>query len=301
MGNWWSGDTVPREDPNVIDVQHLLSKDPTAIKSFLTDLRQLGYSVIRLDAQSEDLLRQFETCAQQFFELDQKTKDEFVGKEKDPLLAEIGPRPNIGYIKTRPKEYLKIRGSDPIELVPSEPPGFRDVFKKTSDFLADLGDHCLEYCGTCLTPSGAPYMTEAVLKSARDLALDGSSVSTIRYFKQVEKPEPANVNVPDEYGNVNAEKEGDEGLRLGIHADTGLLTFIRAARTPGLQIENRVTKEYFTAEKKFESEKHIFCITGRKLDMMAADEKIFIPTLHRVLFDPSVERYSLLYFMDFRK
>jgi len=290
---------VAREDPVVVEVAGLLAKEDEQVQNFLKDLHDLGYAVIRLDQSSENLLREYEQVAHEFFELDQKTKEQFAGREKDPLLAEIGPRPNIGYIKTKPKEYLKLRGSDPVEGIPDQPAAFRDSFKRTSDFFAKLGDQCLEYVGNCPTPSGKNYMTEQVLTSARSLALEGSSISSIRYFKQEDKPEAASVNVPDEYGNTNA--DGAEGLRLGIHADTGLLTFIRSACVPGLQIENRATKTYFTAEEKFESEKYIFCITGRKLDMMAAGEKLFIPTLHRVLFDRSVERNSLLYFMDFKK
>jgi len=299
MGGNWSG-SAAREDPVEVEISQLLAGDKDAVANYLKDLSELGYAVIRLNEESENLLREYENMSREFFELDMKTKEEFRGKEKDPLLAEIGPRPNIGYIHTKPKEYLKLRGTDPIESVPEKPDGFRDSFKRTAEFFATLGDKCLLYVGTCPTSDGKNYMKDDVLKSARSLSLDGSSISSIRYFKQTDGPEAASVNVPDEYGNTNA--EGDEGLRLGIHADTGLLTFIRCACVPGLQIENRVTKEYFTAEEKFEPEKHLFCISGRKLHMMSAgDEKIFIPTLHRVLFDPTVERNSLLYFMDFRK
>lgn len=304
MGLWPS--VQERENDRVVSVldeQSILHGDAKTVEMLVRDLKDLGYAVIKLQEQSKSALKIYESSCEDFFKLDEVEKLKYSGKHQDKLLDEIGPKPNIGYIRTKGKEYIKLRGSDIEALdnyVPQNPPNFKENFKSASALLSDIADACLLHVGSFqLSAEGNTYIKPDVLSSARSLARDGSSVSSIRYFQQ---KSDAVVDLQLETkAPLDEENEAEDGLRLKEHADTGLLTLIRCARIPGLQIEDRSSGEYFTVDSKYEPESHLFCIVGRKLQLVAATEKVFQPTLHRVMFDPLKERFSLLYFMDFRK
>jgi len=285
-----------------LDELKFLDGDTQSHDQFIQDLRELGYSVFRLSEETENQLRNYEEDCKSFFELDKQEKEFWRAKPEDALLESMGRRPNMGYIATHPKEYLKLRNSDGEAVIP---PSLRGVFKDAQGKLQRLGDSCMVVIGSYkVNDQQGSFMTDEILTSARSLVEDGASVSSIHYFtSEQQKNNTAAAALASGDPEYESKVAGDltDGERLGIHQDTGILTFIRSAKQPGLQILDRNSGDYFTSEEKFEPEKHLFCIMGQKIQLLAKQEKIFEATYHRVLFDPTVERFSLLYFMDFKK
>jgi len=84
------------------------------------------------------------------------------------------------------------------------------------------------------------------------------------------------------------------------HTDTGILTFILCSDVPGLQVENRETKEWIPVETLNIPKIDLFCIMGRKMEIFAAANKdpIYHATVHRVGLPYNTERHSILFFAD---
>jgi len=61
------------------------------------------------------------------------------------------------------------------------------------------------------------------------------------------------------------------------------------SEVPGLQVENRETKEWIPVETLYTPKNDLFCIMGRKMEIFAAANK-GLPY--------NKERYSILFFAD---
>jgi len=63
---------------------------------------------------------------------------------------------------------------------------------------------------------------------------------------------------------------------------------------------DRKTGKYFPCEQYYSSNKHMFVIAGKKMEIFA-NLKPINPTWHQVRIPVTSERFSLLYFVEIQK
>eukprot|EP01083_Nonionella_stella_P195534 720231_1 len=298
----------------------LFSKDENAIKQFRSDFRNLGFAVLEMDESFWECAREYRTLSSNWLynnSIQHKLKYESVAK--DELFAELGRKPNIGYILTEyKKEYLKYKNTSNEDTFPSKQiyNSFKKLFSKWNNAAMTCMDTILSEPIKKNPNKKQNYVEEKDEKNDDEIYANGmepltskidrdnirkfgaihSSLSLIHYFsRRCAKEDEEKLATRDEkLTNRTVE------VPLDVHVDTGVITMVSCSDVCGLEMLDRKTNKYFKPEEIFDPNKHVFCHAGRKMELFSWKNAIK-PTWHAVRIPLSTNRLCLLYFMEIQK
>mmetsp|Transcript_19708 Transcript_19708/g.27193 ORF Transcript_19708/g.27193 Transcript_19708/m.27193 type:complete len:351 (+) Transcript_19708:117-1169(+) len=241
-----------------------------------------GFAVLRDTDEGVNLVTECRQQVSNFFDLpvEEKSKSEVFREDVTGKR-----RVNRGYIPQHQKEFFKMRLQEPQENFPGEIPDLYPAFHKAVNHMNDIVEAALSKLapGPQIGRSAKEgrWISEETLERTSSFRAGGSSLSVIRYF---------------DMSQVDPKKEV-EHVPCESHYDTGILTLIRLSEVPGLQVENRHTKEWIPIEKVGRPG-DLALIMGRKINILCEKGVPLQPTLHRVQISSTVQRHSILYFFD---
>jgi len=295
MGSWFSFGPVA---PPAIKLGELLQQKTDAVEQFRDNYRRLGFAVVEVNDEFVNLCAKYRnTCDEWFKSHNFNEKQKFENKPKDELFAELGRKPNEGYVLTaHKKEYLKFKAGSDRELFPTD-----EIYDQCQVLIKQwrvMAEACLD---TILlekaldekTKEEDSIVTEEELENIKKFGEIHASVSQIHYFKE-RTIEEEKMTEDEKISNRTIE------MPLGEHVDTGVITLIMCSDISGLEMLDRRSNQYFKCENMYEAGKHMFIIAGRKLELFSSKKQI-MSTWHRVKIDIKTERYSLLYFWEIQK
>ena len=209
--------------------------------------------------------------------------------------------------------------NDPPECYPTEVEGLQPAYSSAMNHMHDIVHSALYKLSLGSTEvfaeSDEKWISPDFLETAKDFLIGGSSLSVIRYYNMMNIPPESVVDEKEKdssYDDSNAgdgmapksiedeigESAGASHVPCGEHYDTGIFTLILLSETPGLQVENRETKEWIPIEKVGQTGDFAL-IMGRKIDLLKSHKNLpLTPTFHRVEKSNDVERQSILFFYD---
>jgi len=298
MGTWFSSAPVA---PPAIKIGDLLKQKSDALDQFRDDYRKLGFAVIEANDEFVNLCTKYRnTCDQWFKSKTFREKQQFESKPKDELFAELGRRPNEGYVLTQhKKEYLKFKAGSDRDLFPTE-----EIYDQCQVLIKQwrvMAESCLdvillEPCVDEKTKEDTTLVSEEDVENIKKFGEIHASVSLIHYFKQLRGENEQDKKLTEEEEIANRTIE----VPLGEHVDTGVITLILCSDISGLEMLDRRSNQYFKCENMYDAGKHMFVIAGRKLELFSTNKPIE-STWHQVKIDVNTERYSLLYFWEIQK
>eukprot|EP01121_Diplochlamys_sp_Union-15-3_P000510 TRINITY_DN10446_c0_g1_i2.p1 TRINITY_DN10446_c0_g1~~TRINITY_DN10446_c0_g1_i2.p1 ORF type:complete len:301 (-),score=63.63 TRINITY_DN10446_c0_g1_i2:17-850(-) len=269
--------------PPALQADDILSLDPSSAHSkFVECMRDKGFAILTLNPKMKNAVDNYFKDAEDFFSLPLEEKKKF--NSLDELQRQI----NKNYVHVSgSKEFMKLQKNEDTNIYPTNPHTFKKSFDSVFEHLETLSKRCFTLIAkyTSAETKHSPFINDDVYKIIMKKMEERSSVSTIHYFP---------VKKSDSSTEINNEPSK-------THTDTGILTLIMCASVPGLQVQDRSKDEntFIEVEKLVKPREHIFCIIGRKTELMSnVKPSVFTPTTHRVLLPFGVERYSLLFFMD---
>jgi isopenicillin N synthase-like dioxygenase len=267
--------TPSRALPAPILISDILSSDKKKGTTELCDaMMRHGFVVLRDDDEGVNKIRDCRAQVSQFFD---SPKEEKLKHEVFVESVAGKRRVNRGYIPQDQKEFFKMRLIDGEEAFPAQKGLFRS-FSAAMNHMHDVARCSFEKLA--LGPGdGQRWVTDDTLENTGPFRERGSSLSVIRYFDMSQK------------------REEEEHVPCDAHYDTGILTMILLSEVPGLQVENRETKEWIPIEKVGRPGDFAL-IMGRKIDLLAKKEVGLQPTYHRVQIPSNVVRHSILFFYD---
>jgi len=173
-----------------IKVEDLLdSKANSAHSTFCQQLRYKGYSVISLDTNRQQLIRQYKRSAADFFSMSINEKKKYAPKQEDELLRELGSVPNEGYVLTPVlnKEYIKFKPSHSASAFPPDSE-LKNNFDLVWSALHPIAFNCFNLVAHYKGPDmKEKLMVEDVYSQAQEFADIRSSISVIKYWKRNER------------------------------------------------------------------------------------------------------------------
>jgi len=265
---------------------------PDKVALFRKWMIEEGFVVITLDDEIQPVVTDYIKYSREFFAEDIEYKKGFKGqpKYKDELDMYKERQVNKGFLVLDHKEFLKLSLTDPTQKMPDRPEQLGGTFKVLCENWEGMMKKFLKIMLDTTEPeTGKPYSKD--YSAIMEFVGMGSSVSIIDYHA-----------IPkNEAKYASSDKATDDNhFPSATHFDTGLLTFIMCSSVPALQIQDRVTKEWFMPEKICTPGRDAFLIIGTKLKLLSSNgaSKFIPPTLHRVCLPYETQRNSLLYFMD---
>jgi isopenicillin N synthase-like dioxygenase len=298
--------------PPPILVSDLVSDDPDAGRTQLCEyLVKYGFAVLRDSPENVEMVRECRSKVSEFFHLPMEEKKKYEIFVEDDIRGKR--RVNRGYLSYQHKEFLKIRLNDPQESYPTVE-GLHHAFSSAMNHMHDIVHSALRKVSIgsqeVFADSDGPWIKPDFLETAKEFLIGGSSLSVIRYYNMMNIPAESIIEekVSDpSYEDSMAPKsvEDDVGgsagashIPCGEHYDTGIFTLILLSEIPGLQVENRETKEWIPIEKVGQTGDFAL-IMGRKIDLLKAHRDLPLkPTFHRVEKSNDIERQSILFFYD---
>ncbi|KAL6077073.1 hypothetical protein QOT17_002381 [Balamuthia mandrillaris] len=321
-----SGEVLPPR----IDLGQLCEEqegNAEAGRLFCESMRQKGFAVIRLDAETQQAIQDYLAAALEFFEQPINYKERYSMGTRFNTQSKV----NRGYLLVEHvKEYLKLGSQD---IVPDQPSNFQETFDKAYEQVAMLTKKALSLLasytaeGEIATKLDNTY-THFSLEMLNEINIaieTRSSISVINYFKngdykihELEKQKKLKMKIRETHENEtidlidNRQEQKENEIDINepsnemfipsaTHCDTGLLTAIVCAPVPGLQVKDKVTNEFLEVEKLVEPCQDMFIIMGNKIQQFCqhgAEASLFEPTVHRVMLPANTSRTSFLFFLD---
>jgi len=273
-----------------IPYSHIQRGSPESTQLY-QHLRDDGFVIVSLKDHFKEIEDMYEV-GQSFLQGDKESKEVHLDPKDE----------NLGYLDIAGvREYIKLRiTGDRIGKWPAKPSDFKEKYEKTSQALHDVAWKVfIEALHLSQLEPGRPSkpFEDDVLQSVKECCTQQSSISVIHYYLS-QNQETSTTPTPDDKSSY--------GLRdvCDAHRDTGILTIIMCSQVAGLQVWDRKNNDWLQIEKllidnfKKPDEHLAVCIMGEKISLFADS---LTATLHRVMVQPTVERYSLLYFMDTAK
>ena len=299
--------------PPPILVSDIISEDDDAGRAQLCQyLVKYGFAVLRDTPENVEMVRECRRKVADFFHLPMEEKKKYEIFVEDDIRGKR--RVNRGYLSYQHKEFLKIRLDDPQETYPASVEGLHPAFSSAMNHMHDIVRSALHKVGIgsseAYNESEGRWISEDFFTTAKDFLVGGSSLSVIRYYnmmnippesvlgeKESEEKEPS-YDAPKDVEDVYGVAAGDRHIPCSEHYDTGIFTLILLSEIPGLQVENRETKEWIPIEKVGQPGDFAL-IMGRKIDLIKRPKDLpLTPTFHRVEKANDVERQSILFFYD---
>ena len=165
--------------------------------------------------------------------------------------------------------------------------------------LKDVAETCLETIANIKCKNNNTFIDPKFHEQLVQFHRKQSSISAISYYAVSEQTEKRDKDI-QEYENTKIEEniKEEQHSPSATHTDTGILTMILNSDVPGLQVKPNNSQEFVEVEKINNPWTDMYLILGRKLEFFAKEEKLFTPTVHRVIIPKNQKRYSLIYFCD---
>jgi isopenicillin N synthase-like dioxygenase len=285
-----SAATAPKDEPNVeetttpppklplnpedilpppIFVDDLLNKDSPQRKVCEQTLFDRGYVIIRTEG--SELGKDLQNKMKTLFE----DRDTFFNSSSDVKAVSKAPDlTNMGYILIpKIREYIKLRPFEP-ELWPNDPPTFKTSFDNVFQILKAIA---WETFLSVADFEGHQLGDAKTINAVEQWVGTKSSLSLIHYF-------------PRESGTISP---------CDAHEDTGLITLGGYTSLSGLEMWDRLYKQWIKVEE-LAKPTDLIAFLGLKIPMFSANSK-WKATTHRVEFDPTKERHSIVFLLDVAK